>query len=354
LLVLVLLSPCASLYAQPAAPVSAAMPATDAENLNAATTATQRDPNGPSADGLYWFEVELTVFRSQYGGDTYSERPVPQKNNLRYFPQLQALQNPLDVYRFPFPPTTDSSALILQGLPRTGPAELEPTAPQFAMPLVVVNEGPLFSPAQPDAFKLLDYERDPYIRLASRYSRFGALLAKLESSGEHSVLWHQVWRQPIRNRTQTAAIYIEGGKEAGDHHELEGSVRLTGQGNAATLDISLWLSSFSQEAPQQVDVWNLPEKPQLLAPAPPPVDAVAQTANLGDVNLADVSSPVPPASWFASQIWHMNQTRELQASALNYVDHPALGMLVEIRPYLVPEMVAPLADPATPTKADFE
>jgi hypothetical protein len=39
------------------------------------------------------------------------------------------------------------------------------------------------------------------------------------------------------------------------------------------------------------------------------------------------------------EVWQLAQTRELGAGQLYYLDHPALGVLIEVRPYLLPERI---------------
>ncbi len=299
-------------------------PAPDAEKQ------AERDPRGASADGAYWFEVEVTVFSSVYGGGKSSEVPVPNNNNLRYPPQLRRLQNQSDSYQFPF-------AADLNPVQLAAAAAMTTTA----LPL---GEGPLYSPADPAAFKILDLERDPFLTLDRRAWRFNQVNSRLQSNSEHKVLWHQVWRQPLRPRPQTPALQIEGGAQFGEHYELEGSLRLTGTGDLPVLDANLWLSNFSREHAEQ---WQLPERPALV-----PANKLAALQDAVPAN----SQPNTEA-WYPDSIWQLNQSRELSANALYYLDHPTLGLLIEVRPYLVPEprvpgTTAPVVKPAN--KRGFE
>ncbi len=273
----------------------------------------ERDPRGASADGAYWFEVEVTVFSSVYGGSKSSEVPVPDNNNLRYPAQLRRLQNQIDCYQFPF--AADLNQAQLAAI-----AAMMTTALPF-------GEGPVYSPADPAAFKMLEVERDPFLAIDRRYWRFNQLNSRLQSNGEHKVLWHQVWRQPLRPRGQTPSLQVEGGGQFGDHYELEGSLRLAGTNNAATLDANLWLSTFSRDHAEQ---WKLPDRP-------------TQAVNKFDVTHAAGADDIHAEPWFADSIWQLSQSRELDPNVLNYLDHPTLGLLIEIRPYLVPEARVPAA-----------
>ena len=190
--------------------------------------------------------------------------------------------------------------------------------PNIAVP---VGEGPVYSPADPNAFKILDQERDPFLALDRRYWRFNQLNSRLQSNGEHKVLWHQAWRQPIKPRAQAPALQVEGGNAFGEHYELEGSVRLIGTGNDANIDANLWLSSFSKTRSGH---WQLPERPPLAT-----TGSGASNSELGN------------EAWYPDSIWQLNQNHDLGPNALYYLDHPTLGLLVEIRPYLVPETRVP-------------
>lgn len=303
-----------------------------------------RDPRGPSADGYYWVEVEVSIFSSVYGGTPYSEIPVPDSNNLRYLPQLRPLVDPADAYAFPF---------VTAAVPETPAAPvIDPATGVAALPPPVL-EGPEFSPAVPGAFKLPDVERDAYVALDRRFWRFNQLNSRLQSGAEHAVLWHQVWRQPLLPRAQTPALLVIGGDAFGNHNVLEGSIRLSsqGQGLVADLDANLWLSAFADQLPAAADgEWKLPEQPVLDEPADNAPAVPAQGGeDTGQVGL------MPAVSWYPTSIWQLNQSRDVGPNALYYLDHPAMGLLIEIRPYLVPEPLVPATDTtAIPAAAAFE
>ncbi len=63
---------------------------------------------------------------------------------------------------------------------------------------------------------------------------------------------------------------------------------------------------------------------------------------------------VPAVVWYPEKIWQLNQTRELGPNALYYLDHPTMGVLVEIRPYELPELELPLSEAQPATNSGFE
>lgn len=281
----------------------------------------------------------MTIFSSVYGGTPYSEVPVPDRNDLRYLPQLRLLTNPADAYAFPFVPPTPLGAPLA---PAVDPAVALETVP------TLVLEGPVFSPAVRGAFKLPDVERDAYVALDRRFWRFNQLNSRLQSGAEHAVLWHQVWRQPLQPRPQTPALQVVGGDAFGSHNALEGSIRLSsqGQGLVADLDANLWLSSFTDQLPAAADrEWTLPEQP---------VPSAVVANDTAELPLPEVGV-VPAVSWYPTSIWQLNQSRDVGPNALYYLDHPAMGLLIEIRPYLVPEALVPTSDTSgNPVSAQFE
>jgi hypothetical protein len=297
-----------------------------------------------SSDGAYWYEIEVTIFSSQYPEVPYAEIPVPEKSNLRYLPQLRLLQNPGDSYQVVFPPSEPSlPAATLQQSPL--PGALAPDTLTVAPAAPVILEGPLFSPAVPESFKIADYARDPFIALDRRTWRFVDVNSRLQSGGEHTVLWHKVWRQPLRARAQTSALQVQGGNEYGDHYQLEGSLRFSGQNGQANVDINVWLSSFVTAPPTTEEEWQLPEMPVLTPPALREPLPSLETA---------LVTPVPAVVWYPEKIWQLNQTRELGPNALYYLDHPTMGVLVEIRPYELPELELPMTEGQPAANSGFE
>ena len=275
-----------------------------------------------SPDGSYWVEVEMTIFSSTYSGG--SERPVPVKN-LRYLGSLRRLQHQSDSYYFPFEF-------------ETRPGDAGAGGVSQAVPDLI---GPEFSPADPQGFKVFDVEHDPYLQLDRRFWRFSQNNTKLQSTGEHTVLWHQVWRQPLKPRALAASVLVEAGETFGLHHQLEGSVRISSQGDSASIEALLWLSQFTQDQATVKGEWFVPEVPALPAGISLGSNEPVTQKNEGE--------------WRPLDVWVLNQNREIGPNALYYLDHPAMGVLVELRPYTVPEITVPVLEPvAGDTRRAFE
>lgn len=282
-----------------------------------------RDPRGPSADGYFWFDIEVSIFSSDYGGAAFSERPVASKLNLRFLPQLRLLADPYAVYRFDFAALQSTADGQTAPYPSSFPSAFDQSASLRPVPIL---ERPDPGAAVTSTFRLLDLDRDAFIGNAGA-STFAPLNSRLQASPGREVLWSKQWRQPLRVRAQSSAVLVTGGDVFGDHHELEGSVRLSGQDREATLDVNLWLTRFGASPSPGPDVWTLPDAPFQETSLPPAGSGARPTTS----------------RWHPQEIWQLTQTLKLAPNSLHYIDHPKIGVIVEIRPYLVPE-----ADPAPP------
>jgi len=266
-----------------------------------------------SHDGNRWFEVEVSMFSMAQPGSPYTEIPVPLETMPAYLPRLLQLLPRSTSYTLAFPSDTPPDPLQpLSGLPA------DPLQSQL---LLQLRNGPQYSPALPDSFRLLDPQRDPYIELDPRSGQFPALNRRLDAAGNYRVLWHALWRQPVQERSQVSAVFVGGGETRDQHRELEGSLRLSDNNGRVMLDLDVWLNVFAPASPDAASGWQIPQLP--FATETPTANLQAQT------------QPTEP-QWLLSAVWRQQQTRELGSSQLYYIDHPTLGVLVEIRPYVLP------------------
>jgi len=287
-----------------------------------------------SYDGNRWYEVEVSIFAIENPRSRYSETTAPELIRPTYLPRLQQLLTLGNSYAVPFP--ADAAAVPL--LPQ----------PLVTEPLQVwqqqLRNGPLFSPAVPNSFRVLDPARDPYMELDVRGSSFLAMNRNLAGAGRYRVLWHKLWRQPMQGRAQGQSVFVAGGAEFGAHRELEGSLRLSDNGGRVMLDVNLWLGSFVRGMATADPEWQLPPLPFNEGGAEPtgalaPAVATNAIGSVATESFVDESAGVEE-EWGVTEVWQQQQTRELGAGQLYFLDHPTLGVLVEVRPYLLPLRLA--------------
>src|SRR5690606_23028803 len=72
--------------------------------------------------------------------------------------------------------------------------------------------------------------------------------SSLERSGTYQVLVNQAWMQPMQGARTTPWIIIEGGKQIGEHHDVEGSLRSRVDSHL-NVQADLWRTRFG--LPQQ-------------------------------------------------------------------------------------------------------
>src|SRR5690606_41878990 len=85
---------------------------------------------------------------------------------------------------------------------------------------------------------LPDVSLEPEARLLAGEAR--ALRA-----GTHQVLYHQAWRPTLAPASASPWVVVQGGRPLGQHHELEGSLRIY-RGNDGHINVAtrLWRPHF--------------------------------------------------------------------------------------------------------------
>ncbi len=252
-----------------------------------------------SYDGNRWYEIEVSIFSNENARQT-SERTNPANTTLEYPESVIALTSASAGFLIPFPDTDPVASIRDSMLPEPGQS---------------ANFGPRL-PGPEGRFRLPDFRRDPFVALGDKQAAFTAYNQAISRSSEHRLLFHAVWRQPVLNRVQATAIQVTGGESLGGHYELEGSLKFSYNINRVDVDARLWRTDVdavaSQFSRQSTSAWTLP---------PLPVSEEGFSGSL--------SVPV---------LYYMNQTRSMISNELHFLDHPALGVLVEIRPYQLPEL----------------
>lgn len=255
-----------------------------------------------SYDGNRWYEIEVSIFSNQQLVLADKEITVPESITLAYPAVIRQLASAINSFAYNFDDTLEDTSVSNQQNPLTE---------------LIVEVGPVFSPAQ-NSFRLADFSKDAFIALGFAQHKFVSLNQKIIESSEHRLLFHALWRQPVLNKIQSTAIFIRGGDRYGEHNELEGSLMISFNVNRIDVDVRLWFSSFSLQDTDSPPLWFVPNQP---------FDVAGEAEDL-----------LPAVQDFViSEVAYMEESRSMISNTFHYLDHPAFGLLIQVRPYQLPE-----------------
>lgn len=260
-----------------------------------------------------WQEVEVLVFTHEDFRSQISERPLNDPAALQWLPRPTLLQEVSAALAYPFDPIDEFAA----------------------EPAVAFGPQPALMNAR--SFRLPDAARDPFVALDPAKGLLEQDARRLASAGGHRVLWHGVWRQPLQTAARSQSLVVQGGDRYGERHELEGSVRVSDSGGRAQLDLHLWFSQFVAGPTSGDSDWSLPELPAVLTDTPEEEGEEVAAASADMMDAAVISSlSLPEPQWSSNGAWQLRDSRLLTEDLYHYLDNPAFGVLVQIRPYTVP------------------
>lgn len=269
---------------------------------------------GIASEDERWFQVEVIIF-ARANGDT-GEENWPRNPTLSYPFNWVELRDP------EAPPPSRSSQWNEEASVR------DPLTDNWIAP---------------------DLEREPYYQLPSNERELNRYANALRRHSGHRILFHEAWRQPFRDNREAPAVIITGGDAYGSHFELEGSIRVT-LSRYLHLNTNLWLTRFDPNTGQTPGSWpQLPNRPgQYSLEAPltinsrlsSPFDAPERNA-WGLELRTDASMASLPEflrePYLPSRIVTLNQQRRMRSEELHYLDHPLVGLLIQITPYDPPQ-----------------
>lgn len=193
----------------------------------------------------------------------------------------------------------------------------------------------------------VDLTRDAFYRLPETERQLNSQAQKLERNPSFQILFHNAWRQVITNEKTAKSILIQSGQTFGPHQELEGSIRLS-VATFLKLQTNLWYSQFDlnvgQEPTKQWPV--LPKQPNLLATPlaglsldsslelDQALSAESKEWNNSNFSNSENEGDSEAANNFITrQIILLQQTRDMRSGEVHYIDHPVVGIIVQITPY---------------------
>jgi hypothetical protein len=263
-----------------------------------------------------WYQIEVTVFARDNAMQSQEIWPmeVLQQPVAR---STRPLNTMMSVYDLPDWSVLDASltrALVAEDIAQARDLS---TASQSGDERV--SGAPVL---RSSTFRLPDPQRDALLALPSSAQQFRDTNRALSQDGRYRVMFHQAWRQPMQGSNQAIPVWLEGGNRFGERHELEGSLnfRFNPGQDRVVLDVRLWLTQFTSMSPDAGGPISLPDLP----------------ATVMNQRTAEALPDEQP--WYIAQAIPVLNSRELRSNEFHYLDHPAVGVLVQIQPYTVPPL----------------
>ena len=254
-----------------------------------------------------WFQIELSIFSNENIEDRNAESWLPSDYELNYPKNMRKLSLLSDLFL--------SDHNLVDRLSVTGSASQEEIDAMIRNDQLK-NIRPRIKSTESD-FKLFDFSRDDFTQLSPVDSDFQQTNRTLERSSDHRLLYHGLWRQAVRQSSNAVPIYIEGGLRYGDNHELQGSVtiRFNENEDRVVVDTHIWLIEYSIVKDSSSE-WKLPQIPEFIRR-----ESRENSSSL---------------TYFPNNVYVMEQSREMRSNEFHYLDHPALGLVISVKPYSVP------------------
>ena len=275
-----------------------------------------------------WFQIEVSIFSNESLADRDEEHWQTESNELNYPNPLRRLgqlsdlliteqmiadaiaeSSEQDSLSTKEEATIEIDAEALAAIERL--AQILPTGPQLAS-----TEG---------EFKFPDFLRDPHLQLTPDNSDFEQTNRALERSAEHRLLFHGLWRESVADPADAIPLYVQGGLRFDDQYELQGAITLRFNENRDRLviDSNLWLTEYSASADFESE-WQLPAIPEAM-----------------QTDLDSLTRDEQGLQYGINRVFHMEQSREMRSNQFHYIDHPAIGIVILVKPIDVPPLVVP-------------
>ncbi len=183
------------------------------------------------------------------------------------------------------------------------------------------------SPANAIALKSRSAEGSAYKRLAGSSLSLHDAKNRLKNSGPYRVLFHAGWMQPVYHTQKPRPIRITGGEILDNGmYELDGHIAI-GRGTYLHFRPNLFLSRRLNTDESSYLKNPLSQSADLAASQPASLITM-QAASGATSALTSNAFPVIPDILTVN----LNQARRMKSKELHYIDHPLMGILVEIKP----------------------
>jgi hypothetical protein len=275
-----------------------------------------------------WFQIEVSIFSNESLADRDEERWQTESNELNYpnpLRRLGQLSDLLITEQMIADAIAESSEQDSLSTKEEATIEIDADALAAIERLAqILPTGP--QPASTEGeFKFPDFLRDPHLQLTPDNSDFEQTNRALERSAEHRLLFHGLWRESVADPADAIPLYVQGGLRFDDQYELQGAITLRFNENRDRLviDSNLWLTEYSASADFESE-WQLPAIPEAMK-----------------TDLDSLTRDEQGLQYGINRVFHMEQSREMRSNQFHYIDHPAIGIVILVKPIDVPPLVVP-------------
>ncbi|MEH6466791.1 MAG: CsiV family protein, partial [Porticoccus sp.] len=179
-----------------------------------------------------------------------------------------------------------------------------------------------------------------YAALPQNLLKLGPDNYALKRAPGYKPLYHKAWRQQGLDFKHSPWILIQGGEKFGNHHELEGSIRLV-RNRYLHIQANLWKARFSSLAPSLTmeTVQSDTATPGIYSPENLASEKSSLTwptlPNLPGTEIPEELTPstLNNAKFQVSDIITLEQSSRVSRDEITYLDHPEMGVLVLVSKY---------------------
>lgn len=189
----------------------------------------------------------------------------------------------------------------------------------------------------------------PFVMLSSNERTLNNEALQIKRNRGKRVLFHEAWRQPMLDKDSSPAIVINGGDSFDKNKELEGTITIW-LSRYLHMSTNLWLSTFEANYGQETEHWPYPPEP----PTPFNMNESMANDSMSNGNKWELSldkqksdiglnfdnqsgqnyfqdyTNLTKQPYVVSRVVTMQQRRRMRSTELHYLDHPLMGVLIQI------------------------
>jgi peptidoglycan-binding protein CsiV len=252
------------------------------------------------AEETSWYQIEILVFSQQ---DLYRE----EKHRMDV--QLSYPDNWRNLY--------------------------DPSSPQNRMVNSVSVETDSVLNPNSSTNSLAEDDIEPYAALPQNLLKLGPDHHALKRAPGYKPLYHKAWLQQGLDFQHSPWILLQGGEQYGNHHELEGSIRLV-KNRYLHIQANLWKARFASLSPSIMmeTVYSDTATPGIHSPESRVSEESSSTwptlPNLPSTEVSEelTSSTLNNAKFQVTDIITLEQSSRVSRDEITYLDHPEMGVLV--------------------------